>query len=183
MNAYHQLIAEYVRLAQAGKQCPLGGLPARTAPAPAPDVPTALLFSPHPDDESITGGLALRLHREAALRIRNVALTLGSNLARQAERLGELQQACGYLGFDLLTTGPRGLENINCQTRAANPAAWRDAVRIIAGILTDEQPRVIFLPHERDWNATHIGTHWLVVDALSTLPPGSVNFTPFASRL
>jgi hypothetical protein len=28
---------------------------------------------------------------------------------------------------------------------------------------------VVFFPHERDWNSTHIGTHYLVVDALAKL--------------
>jgi len=36
---------------------------------------------------------------------------------------------------------------------------------------------VILFPHELDWNSTHVGTHFLVVDALKTLPP---DFTCFA---
>ena len=31
---------------------------------------------------------------------------------------------------------------------------------------------MIFLPHENDGHPTHIGTHFLVVDALKTLPAG-----------
>jgi hypothetical protein len=31
---------------------------------------------------------------------------------------------------------------------------------------------VIFLPHESDWNSTHIGCHFLVIDALASLAPG-----------
>jgi hypothetical protein len=41
---------------------------------------------------------------------------------------------------------------------------------VIAGILTEHRPRAIFFPHDLDWNSTHVGTHWLVVDALKTLP-------------
>jgi LmbE family N-acetylglucosaminyl deacetylase len=37
-----------------------------------------LIFSPHPDDECIIGGLALRLLREAKWNVINVAVTLGS---------------------------------------------------------------------------------------------------------
>jgi len=43
-------------------------------------------------------------------------------------------------------------------------------VKIIAAILARHQPRLIFFPHELDWNSTHIGTHFLVMDALKTLP-------------
>ncbi len=177
MNPYHQLVAEYVRLAGAGKACPLGGL----APAPQPgrpaNAPKALIFSPHPDDECIIGGLALRLYREAGMQVFNVAVTQGSNRARQAGRLVELQDACHYLGFGLITTGPNGLEKITRQEREADPAGWNAAVHVIAGILTREQPQVIFLPHDRDWNGTHIGTHLLVVDALRTLPAAFTCFT------
>ena len=100
-----------------GRSCPLGGL----APAPAPALPAAaphaLLFSPHPDDECLTGGLALRLHREAGLKVINVAVTLGSDRARRGERLAELEQACHYLGFGLLTTGPQGFGTISTPPR------------------------------------------------------------------
>jgi N-acetylglucosamine malate deacetylase 1 len=88
-----------------------------------------------------------------------------------------LQHACHYLGFGLLTTGPRGLEKITRASRESDPVAWRAAVQVIAGLLTREQPQVIFLPHDRDWNGTHIGTHLLVVDALKTLPKDFTCFT------
>lgn len=170
MNAYHQLVSEYVRLAQGGKKCPLGGLPPAPQPALPANAPKALIFSPHPDDECIIGGLALRLYREAGMKVINVAVTQGSNRARQAERFVELENACRYLGFGLIATGPNGLEKITAQARQADPAKWSENVGVIAAILAREQPRVIFFPHERDWNGTHIGTHWLVVDALKTLP-------------
>ena len=44
------------------------------------------------------------------------------------------------------------------------------AVDVIAAILARERPRVVFFPHDTDWNSTHIGTHHLVVDALARLP-------------
>jgi LmbE family N-acetylglucosaminyl deacetylase len=104
-------------------------------------------------------------------------VTQGSNRARQEERLGELTHACGYLGFGLVTTIPRGLEKVTAKTRQEDPAAWAVKVKVIAGILEREQPAVIFLPHERDWNGTHIGTHFLVVDALKSLGPKFSCFT------
>ena len=51
----------------------------------------ALLFSPHPDDECITGLLPLRLMREAGMQIINVPVTFGSNIERQPGRATELK--------------------------------------------------------------------------------------------
>ena len=45
-------------------------------------------------------------------------------------------------------------------------------MKIIASCLLAYRPRAVFFPHELDWNSTHIGTHFLVMDALNLLPPG-----------
>ena len=50
-------------------------------------------------------------------------------------------------------------------------AGWEMPVQYPSGILAEHQPRVVFFPHEADWNSTHIGTHLLVVDALARLGP------------
>src|SRR5206468_8833177 len=110
MNPYHRYVSELARLLREGRGFPLGGFPIPPRAPLADDAPRALIFSPHPDDECIIGGLALRLMREAGMRIVNVAVTQGSNKARQAARLEELEAACEYLGFDLLQTAPDGLE-------------------------------------------------------------------------
>lgn len=166
-NPYQQFVATYARLV--GEQYPLG------AAAPCPrviiprDAPCVLLFSPHPDDECITGALPLRLMRERKLNVINVVVTQGSRRDRQAERLAELRQACDYLGWGVLQTADRGLEKINLENRAQHPSVWTENVNVIAGILKKKQPRLIFVPHEKDWNNTHVGTHWLVNDALKKM--------------
>jgi len=172
MTPYHQFVAEIARLVQEGKQFPLGGfenLPRRPVAA---DAPRALIFSPHPDDECIIGALPLRLQREAGFRIVNVAVTQGSNKARQAARWEELRAACDYLDFDLVETIPGGLEKVNAKSRSADPSAWQASVDVIANILARHQPRVVFFPHDADWNSSHIGTHHLVVDALAQQAQG-----------
>lgn len=170
MTPYHQFVSELARLLRDGKRLPLGGFPAPARPALAADAPRAVIFSPHPDDECIIGGLALRLQREAGMRVVNVAVTQGSNKARQAERWKELSAACEYLGFDLVETQPGGLERINLSTRISEAAHWQAAVDIIAAVLTQLHPAVVLFPHEADWNSTHIGTHHLVMDALGRQP-------------
>lgn len=171
MNPYHQLVAGLAQSISEGKVLPLGGIQAPVRAALTANVPVILIFSPHPDDECIVGGLALRLMREAGMRVVNVAVTLGSNRERQVARWQELKNACEWIGFGLERTAPNGLEQINSQTRLADPQYWAEAVQLIAASLAKHQPRAIFLPHKLDWNRTHIGTHFLVMDALKSLPP------------
>jgi N-acetylglucosamine malate deacetylase 1 len=170
MNPYHRLVSEYARLLREGKSYPLGEFTPAPRPALPADAPKALIFSPHPDDECIIGALALRLLREANLNVTNVAVTLGSKKSRRAERYRELEKACAYLGFGLMPAAPAGLENISVSSREKDALAWAQAVKIIADSLASAAPRLIFLPHEQDWHETHIGTHFLVMDALKTLP-------------
>jgi LmbE family N-acetylglucosaminyl deacetylase len=168
MNPYQQFVSAIVQHATDGKSLPLGSIPPRPAQRPRLDAPVALIFSPHPDDECIIGGLALRLMRERHFRVVNVAVTLGSNEKRREARLVELKNACNWIGFELAETG---LEKVTIASRAKEPEAWMAAIRTIARLLAKFQPAVIFFPHELDWNGTHIGTHFLIKDALKTLPP------------
>jgi LmbE family N-acetylglucosaminyl deacetylase len=170
-NPYQKFASSFARLVAEGKSLPLGGIPVQGKQKPPATAPAALIFSPHPDDECLIGGFALRLMRETGMRVVNVAVTQGSNKTRQEPRLQELKNACDWLGFELEQTGADGLEKVNLQTRANDPARWFDAVKIVAEVLSRHRPKAIFFPHETDWNITHIGTHFLVMDALKTLPP------------
>jgi LmbE family N-acetylglucosaminyl deacetylase len=170
MTPYHHYASELARLLREGRQFPLGGFDAPARPPAPPDARRALVFSPHPDDECIIGALALRLQREAGMQVLNVAVTQGSNAARRAARWDELQAACDYLGFGLIRTAPGGLEKINVRTRTEEPAHWRASVDVIATIIADQRPSVVFFPHDADWNSTHVGTHHLVADALARQP-------------
>lgn len=163
---YHQLAQSIAETCQRGRDFPLGGFAALPRPELPADAPTVLILSPHPDDECIVGGLPLRLLREAGMRVVNVAVTLGSNRERRAGRLAELRGACDFLGFDLAETAPEGLSAVTAKAREEDPEGWRDKVQVIAGLLVARRPKVIFFPHERDWNGTHIGVHHLVRDAL-----------------
>ncbi len=169
-NSFQKFVSEHARLFQSGKKLPLGCPKKFPGHPKVPDnAPKALIFSPHPDDECIVGGLALRLLREAKWNVINVAVTLGGKKARRAERLRELRAACDFLGFGLAVADG---EDINPVARRKNGASWRAAAKTVAEILAEQRPRAIFLPHECDRHGTHIGTHFLVLDALEMLPAG-----------
>lgn len=167
MNPYRKLVDDWARLTAPPGRFPLGGFAASPRPEVAPDAPRVLIFSPHPDDECLVGALALRLLRQARMNVINVAVTLGSNKQRQAARLVELEGACHHLGFGLLAAAPGGLERVNATARAQDPAHWSACVDVIAAVLAEHRPRVVFCPHDADWNSTHIGTSLLVSDALA----------------
>jgi LmbE family N-acetylglucosaminyl deacetylase len=169
MNPYEQYVRKLAALVAEARQYPLGGFPDYPRDVPA-SAPVALIFSPHPDDEVIIGGWALRLQRAGRWRIVNVAVTQGSNRERQTARWQELTNCCRCIGFELRATAATGLEGVNAKVRSAEPPRWQQMVHVIAGILAEYRPRAIFYPHEADWNSTHIGTHYLVADALQTMP-------------
>jgi LmbE family N-acetylglucosaminyl deacetylase len=174
-NPYLHMVETYRRTVEEGRRLPLGGFaPDQPPPHPAPDAPTVLLFSPHPDDECITGALPLRLRRQAGMRIINVAVTQGSRKERQAGRWAEVSAACRYLGFECIPTVPGGLEKVNPVARETDPARWQRSVDVITGILESHRPAVVFIPHAKDANSTHVGTYLLVTEALQRLPASFV---------
>jgi LmbE family N-acetylglucosaminyl deacetylase len=170
-HPYNQFVNDFVTLVEEARQLPLGEMPPASVPRVQDNAPRVLIFSPHPDDESILGGLALRLRREMRFRVTAVAVTQGSRVDRKVERLGEMYGACRYLGYELITIPNNGLANINPKTRAENPSVWAESVSVIAEIISYHRASIILLPHEDDFNTTHIGTNLLVLDALRTLGP------------
>ncbi len=169
MHPYRQFVSDFARIMKHGRDLPLGGFPALARADIPADAPRVLIFSPHPDDECIIGGLALRLMRQNRMRVLNVAVTQGSRADRKSERLEELQKACDFLGFELIRVGDSGLDHINLKGREEKPEEWRASVNTIAAILDEQKPSVIFFPHDDDFNTSHIGTHHLVVEALQQL--------------
>ena len=168
-NLFAKYVAGFERLLLGART--LGAVAAARPqlPAPAADAPVCLIFSPHPDDEAISGGLPWRLRTQCGWRVVNVAVTLGSNLARRAQRWQELVHCCDYLGFDLISASGEmtsGLERITPQTVALEPAYWADCARRVADLIDRHQPRLIVCPHDNDGHPAHIGTHLLVMDAL-----------------
>jgi N-acetylglucosamine malate deacetylase 1 len=178
-NKYTEWLSYVQRVTQAvdsGRGIALGPSP---APPVAPlvaerkaDGARIVYCSPHPDDESLGGAFALRLSMESGARVTNVAITLGSDVGQRERRRRELTSACQVLDFRLIIpTEPgaamaAGFENITVEARHAQPEAWEARVQTLAGILLSEQPEAIFVPHADDFNTTHIGTHYLVLDAL-----------------
>lgn len=175
-NPYTDYVHSLAEQLRAATTLPLGGLPPVTSPAIPPDAPTILLFSPHPDDECITGLLPLRLQREAKLRIVNVPVTYGSSTDRRAERHQELLGACAYLGWNLLQRFQNGTQEMtDCKANSSMSSKETVSfesmdVAAVVDVLDQVRPAALFVPHADDWNIRHTQTHQLVMTALQDMP-------------
>jgi N-acetylglucosamine malate deacetylase 1 len=124
--------------------------------------------APHPDDECLSGALAFRLRADSGAKVTNVAVTLGSDKEQRPRRLRELEFACRAAGFELVVPQhPSGLDHVTELNREEKPAEWSAKVAALREIFDRENPDAVLTPHVHDFNTTHVGTHWLVVDALA----------------
>lgn len=111
-----------------------------------------MILSPHPDDESITGSLALRLMLENNAYVINVAVTLGSKKDRQKARLKELESACEFLEMDLDVLSED----------------WTKKSKELKALIEKYRPQLILAPHLKDHHPTHIKTGKLLAKVLKT---------------
>lgn len=118
---------------------------------------TIVILSPHPDDEILSGGLALRLQEECRCRVVNIAVTLGSNSARKRARRIELLRATKQLGW----------ENI------VLPENWSQKKKRLLAHLKKLKPVLVIAPHARDYHPTHEKTAALVMAWLKQNRPAT----------
>lgn len=112
-----------------------------------------MILSPHPDDESIVGSLALRLSHENNAHIINVAVTVGSNKERQKARIKELNDACELLEMECVFLD----EN------------WKTKEKELKSLIQKYQPQVIIAPHVKDFHPAHIKTGELLKKVMTSL--------------
>lgn len=143
-------------------------------PVGTPQPGKVMILAPHPDDECIIGALPLRLQREAGMTVTVVPVTLGSKPERREARRQELQAACEVLGFSIAEVTKQPFAEVRPETRQAQPIVWQGMTAKLAGLIAQEQPNILFLPHRYDGHGTHIGVHGLAMDALAKQP---TNFT------
>ena len=175
-RARHQ---RWLRFVQGMERAIAGGQKIAAGPSPQPLIaPRAMAYdgdervivcSPHPDDEALTGALPLRFRLEKGISVLNLAVTLGSKVSERARRLRELESSCQALGFRLTVAAPAsGLNSVTPEGRK-DARSWAKKVGSLTEIFERERPTVIFVPHEGDFHPAHIGTHYLVIDALRNL--------------
>jgi len=131
-----------------------------------PDAGTLLLCSPHPDDELLTGALALRLMKEKRCRVINLAFSLGSDPNSKSRRFAELQDACSVVDFEWrLAKQPLGFDNIRPQAQEDH-AEWQAMVEMIVAHFQEIAPDILVMPHAGDGHPSHQGVNLLACEAL-----------------
>lgn len=130
----------------------------------------ALVFSPHPDDESLGCGGTIIKKKQAGASVKIVHMTDGSashpprlipNEELKATRAREALNAAAVLGADDVY-----FLNFKDQTLSASIAP---AVERVTDILLNERPEQIFVPYRREpWReaADHVATTNIVLSAL-----------------
>jgi N-acetylglucosamine malate deacetylase 1 len=131
-----------------------------------PNLPRVVICAPHPDDEMLTGALALRLHRQEAASVLVLALTLGSDPARKTSRGEELAAACRTAGFDwCLAVEPLAFPVLRPELeRQANE--WRQMLAVLDSHFVRESPALVLVPHALDGHPAHRAANSVVIQAL-----------------
>ena len=164
MRTYDDFVSSYVKLLESAKEIPLGEYRHLQLPALPPNAPVAAIFSPHPDDEILSGApLALQLRREG-YRIVNVAMTLGRP-AQRVRRRAEVEAACAYIGFDLELLSPDGFNSVSSSLRKR--PEWVALVHAISQFIDRVQPKAVIMHHTHDAHHDHQGTAYMVRDAFA----------------
>jgi LmbE family N-acetylglucosaminyl deacetylase len=168
-NPYLNFVEQVAKTFHDGHSIPLGGMTKSITVKTVSSAPKVLVLAPHPDDECVMGPLPLRLLREVGSEVMTLPITLGSNPTRKAEREEELELACEWIGFRLLSIKEGGLERINPDSREKDPVHWQKAVTELRNSLDQIRPDMLVLPNATDWNLTHLGVNLLAKDALLQL--------------
>lgn len=132
-----------------------------------------LVIAPHPDDEVIGCGGSVCLHADAGDRIVAVFLTSGElglkKLPRQEAwsiREREANMAARILGLAATVF-------FRLPDWAVNDHLTQGTA-LLAPILKDEQPQVIYFPHAREWHPDHQAAWPLLRRALLRIRPNTI---------
>ncbi len=113
----------------------------------------------------MNGALPLTLQGEDT-RVLNLAMTLGSNPARQKQRQAELAASCRVLDFDCqLVREPLGFSNLTLAGEADNGHARQERIDILTSHFNRELPELILFPHAQDGHPVHKEVHRLALAA------------------
>ncbi len=131
--------------------------------------PTALLLSPHPDDELLGAPAHLFDLRDAGWRIVNLALSLGGDERHRPRRLEELRLACRLARFELVLED-EGFSMPDSRSQAAeDPAARAGLARAterVCGLAGRLKARLLVAPSPQDDHPAHEWTGRLALAAL-----------------
>lgn len=132
---------------------------------------SAMVFAPHPDDETLGCGGTILQKRRAGAAVRIVFMTDGaashphlcSRAEMRATRQREALEAADVLGVE-----PSRLSWLDFPD--GELGVWREeAISRVSRLLQLHRPEQIFLPYARREHVDHVATHALVYEALGRM--------------
>jgi LmbE family N-acetylglucosaminyl deacetylase len=128
-----------------------------------------LVLSPHPDDEAVGCGGALRIHRDEGAVVRAVFLTSGERggHGRAPAETARLREAEARTAAQIL-----GLDQVDFWRQP--DGALRATSRLVSRLrtlLADWQPDMLYVTHEHEMHPDHRAAARLVRRALCEKPP------------
>ena len=103
-----------------------------------------LILAPHPDDECIMGGFAIRAKEEFQAEVGVVPFSFGSKKERRGPRMKELENALALLDFRLINP------------RIDLPSDEELTLAEFQRALVSFKPNVMIAPHLKDGHPVHI---------------------------
>ncbi len=154
-TSYSQYIESIAQqFAQLSGQSPV--LTPLVKPTGISDQPRILILSPHPDDECLMAGYALRMQEEWSAEVTVVPFSYGSDVSKRAARSQELKEALSVLGFKLLD--PR-----------KNQSMDKLSISEFSEAVTKINPEIIFSPHANDRHPTHVQAYEMAASVVASV--------------
>lgn len=112
-----------------------------------------LVVAPHPDDETLGCGGTILKHRQAGHPVHWLIATEmrpeeGFSETKIAERRAELDRVSDHYEF-------AGRHDLGLPTTRLDEVPLRDIVRVVAGVIGEVQPKVVYLPYPGDAHSDH----------------------------
>jgi LmbE family N-acetylglucosaminyl deacetylase len=130
---------------------------------------SAMVFAPHPDDETLGCGGTILQKRRAGANVRIVFMTDGA--ASHAHLISRPEMRGVRKREALEAIEALGLEPSQISWLAfpdGELSLWREeAIRRVGRLLERHRPRQIFLPYARGEHSDHVATHVIVYEAIS----------------
>lgn len=131
-----------------------------------------MVFSPHPDDETLGCGGMMILKRQAKAAVKIVWMTDGSRSHHRflpEDKLRTMRQQEAIQAADCLGVTSENVVFLDfCDGELTSH--HQVAIALVAKLLQQDQPQQVFIPYTRETHPDHLATNQIVMAALANYP-------------
>lgn len=135
---------------------------------------SALIFSPHQDDETLGCGGAIALKRQMGVSVKVIFLTDGrygiAHLIDRPEEIAKIRAAESVAALSTLGVPESDIHFLNLKDGDLAILADEQRQQVIeklVWLLQDFMPEEVYVPHHRDFHDDHEATYKLVQEAIA----------------